>query len=108
MTLRIYGMVVLLLHLTSIPIFSAEHRVASAAEIDALKGMLEPGDIVLLKNGEWKDQVLSFHGKGTKGKPITFKAESPGMCVLTGASSVLIDGEHTIVSGLHLKNGALK
>src|SRR3954470_11642177 len=84
--------------------FSAEYHAASAGEITALNEKLKPGDVVLLKNGAWKDQVLSIHGSGTPEKPITFRAESPGKTELTGESLVSIDGENLVVSGLHLKD----
>src|SRR4051812_102257 len=88
--------------------FSAEYHAASAEEIRALNEKLKPGDVLLLKSGAWKDQVLSIQGSGTPEKPITFRAESPGKTVLTGESSVSIDGKNLVVSGLHLKDAQLK
>ncbi|HJZ90333.1 MAG TPA: polysaccharide lyase 6 family protein, partial [Gemmataceae bacterium] len=43
-------------------------------------------------------------GKGTAEKPITMRAQTPGKVILTGASSVTIDGEHLVVNGLYLKD----
>src|ERR1043165_4795873 len=41
-----------------------EYKISSAAELSALK--LKPGDKVILKEGEWKDQQLVFKGVGTE------------------------------------------
>ena len=106
--LRCFAFVPLVLQVACIRGFSAEYHVASAGEITALNEKLKPGDVVLLKSGAWKNQVLSIHGSGTPEKPITFRAESPGKTELIGESSVSIDGENLVVSGLHLKDAQLK
>jgi poly(beta-D-mannuronate) lyase len=85
---------------------AAEHRAASAAEVAALATKLQPGDVVILANGDWKDQAIVFSGKGTAERPNMFRAETPGKVVLSGRSSVVVDGEYVVVSGLLLKDGA--
>ena len=46
-----------------------------------------------------------FQGKGSAEKPITLRAETAGKVILTGTSTLVIDGEHLVVSGLNLKDG---
>jgi poly(beta-D-mannuronate) lyase len=88
------------------PARAAEHRVASAEELGRLAGRLRPGDVVVMADGTWKDQAIAFRGKGTPGEPITLRAQTPGKVVLTGNSSLAIDGEHLVVGGLSLSGGA--
>ena len=82
----------------------AEHRVSSAADITRASVDAKPGDVLVMTDGFWKDQAINFRGKGTAEKPITLRAESPGKVVLAGKSSVIIDGEYLVVSGLLIEN----
>lgn len=81
-----------------------EYRATSAADIERIAS-LEPGDAVVLAGAIWKNQTVVLAGKGTAEKPIIFRAETTDKVALTGTSSVVIDGEHVIVSGLALKEG---
>ncbi len=82
----------------------AEHAVSSAEELSQLERKLVPGDVVLLRDGIWKDQRLAMGGKGTAESPIVFRAATPGKVILEGESAVKIDGEHLLVEGLWLRN----
>lgn len=84
---------------------AAEHRVSSAEEIRALKDGLRPGDVVVMRDGAWTDQAIVFDTIGTAEAPITLRARTPGKVVLGGASSITIEGEHLVVSGLLFKGG---
>lgn len=64
-----------------------------------------PGDVITLANGVWKDAELVFEGKGTEEDPITLTVEEKGKVTLEGASNLQISGEHLIVNGLVFKNG---
>lgn len=86
---------------------AGEHRVSSAAEITRAAGEAKPGDVLVMSDGEWRDQVIIFGAKGTAEKPITLRARTAGKVILAGKSSVTIEGEHLIVSGLFLKDGQL-
>lgn len=83
---------------------AAEHKVASAAELAAIGDSLRPGDAVVMADGGWADQAVVFRGKGTADQPITLRAAAPGKAVLSGKSSLAIDGEYLVVSGLLLKD----
>jgi poly(beta-D-mannuronate) lyase len=84
---------------------AAQHEVTSAAEIEHAAALAQPGDVLVMRDGEWRDQVLHFRGHGTTDKPITLRAATPGKVSLVGKSSLMIDGEHLEVSGLFLKYG---
>ena len=59
----------------------------------------------MMAGGMWKDQEIRFAANGTAEKPITLRAETPGKTILTGESSLTIEGEHVVVSGLNVKDG---
>jgi poly(beta-D-mannuronate) lyase len=85
---------------------ASEYRVSSAAEIALLAGRVQPGDVLIMTNGVWKDQAVAFNGIGTAERPIILRAETPGQTILTGKSSLLLEGEYVIASGLCFKDGA--
>ncbi len=66
---------------------------------------LQPGDIVILANGEWRDFEIVFSGKGIPRKPITLTAETPGKVIITGKSNLKIGGSHMLVTGLVFRGG---
>jgi len=82
-----------------------DFRVSSAAGINEVVGKLEAGDAVMMSAGDWKNQQIQFRAAGTAEKPITLRAEIPGKTLLTGETSVTIEGEHVVVSGLNVKDG---
>lgn len=83
--------------------FCTEYPVTSAAEIKKLK--LVPGDKIILQEGEWKDQMISFKGNGTAEDPITLTTNNPGKIILSGDSSIKIDGQYLVVDGLFFTDG---
>jgi poly(beta-D-mannuronate) lyase len=81
---------------------AAQHRVTSATEITRAAALAQPGDVLVMSDGEWRDQTIVFHGRGAADNPITLRASTPGKVRLVGKSSLVIDGEHLEVSGLFL------
>jgi poly(beta-D-mannuronate) lyase len=81
------------------------HLVRSQEEYRNVTEKLQPGDIVVLANGEWRDFEIVFAGKGTKTKPITLISETPGGVVITGKSNLKIGGSYMLVTGLIFRNG---
>ncbi len=84
---------------------ASEFRVSNAAELTKVTPQLQPGDLVILADGPWKDQEVNIRGKGAESRPIEFRATTPGKVVITGQGSVDIDGEYLVVSGLALDHG---
>lgn len=82
---------------------AAEHKVSSAADISRITPDLRPGDTLVMSDGVWSDQQISFKAAGTELAPITLRAESPGKVTLEGASSLSIEGEHLLVEGIWIK-----
>ncbi|MDX2411919.1 MAG: polysaccharide lyase 6 family protein, partial [Woeseiaceae bacterium] len=84
---------------------AAEIKVSSQQEFqDAIKA-LQPGDTVVLANGEWRDFEILFLGEGTAEQPITLTAETKGQVLITGQSNLRIAGKHLVVSGLVFRDG---
>lgn len=82
-----------------------DYPVSSAKELSALH--LKPGDRVLMKEGNWKDQQLKFKGMGSQDRPIVLMAANQGKTILNGNSTLDIDGSWLLVDGLSFAKGAL-
>ena len=98
---KCFGSLVCLL--VSVSLSAKDYKISSAAELAALK--LSPGDKVILKDGEWKDQQLVFTGTGTEKDPIILTVESPGKTKLTGSSTLSVEGTWLVVDGLYFTDG---
>lgn len=66
---------------------------------------LQPGDRIVLANGEWRNFRIRFGGEGTAAAPITLTAETPGKVFITGQSSLNMAGRHLVVSNLIFRDG---
>lgn len=91
-----------------LPAAASEFRASSRIEIEAVLPKLLPGDRLILSNGVWNHQAIVLRGKGTDKEPITVQAETPGKVLFTGDSSLLIDGDYLVVSGLAFREASSK
>ena len=79
--------------------------VATPAEYQqALRGV-KPGDVIVLKDGVWRDFQILFEGEGRPGRPITLTAQTPGGVVLSGQSNLRLAGRQLVVSNLVFRDG---
>jgi poly(beta-D-mannuronate) lyase len=78
----------------------AEFLVKDSDEFHRQMKVIEPGDVLLLADGQWTDVELLATGEGTLESPITIRAQHPGKVILDGNSRVRISGEHIVVDGL--------
>ncbi|GER00325.1 hypothetical protein JCM17845_09480 [Iodidimonas gelatinilytica] len=81
------------------------YRVTDQAAYKKAVKALQPGDTLILANGEWRDFEMVFEARGTKDQPITLRAETPGDVIITGRSNLRIGGAYLIVYGLTFKDG---
>ena len=65
---------------------------------------LKPGDVVIIKNGAYRDAPVSLNINASVTRPVVIKAEKPGGVVITGNSSMSISGAHITVTGIHFKD----
>jgi len=88
-------------------LFGREALVRQPLELQRALNAARPGDIVTLKNGDWKDAVVSIEKGGLAGKPLEVRAESPGGVTFSGASSLVINAPFVTVTGLLFHKGGL-
>ena len=79
--------------------------VSSQDEFEDAVGGLQPGDVIMLANGEWRDFEILFTGFGMPGQPIRLTAETKGGAIITGQSNLRMAGRHLVVSGLVFRDG---
>lgn len=89
--------------LLAITASAKDYSVTNAQEISALK--LMPGDKVIMKAVDWKNQIIVFKGKGTEQQPITLTTEKPGSVISSGNSILKIDGDYLTIDGLAFADG---
>lgn len=88
------------------PALARDLLVTDQAQYKAAVKKAQPGDNIILADGEWRDFQIVFTGTGTAQKPIALTAQTKGKVMLTGQSNLRIGGKHLLVSGLVFKNGA--
>lgn len=74
-------------------------------ELNAANKKAQPGDTIVLQNGEWKNVTIKLNCNGTKEKPVIFKSATPGKVLITGKSKLKIGGNFIVVDGLYFING---
>jgi len=89
-------------------VVATTHQVDSASQLASICRTAQPGDTITLPNGTYTDQHFSLKATGTKERPITLRAETPGKVILNGTSRLSIGGEHLVVDGLLFRGGALE
>lgn len=92
--------------LSLLPFFSpgADVPIADAAALTAALKKVKPGDVLVLKSGEWPDAKLKIKAEGTQDQPITVRAAQPGGTIFTGDSRLQISGHHVVVEGLWFRD----
>ena len=79
--------------------------VATQDEYRAAVKVVQPGDVIILANGVWRDFDLVLEAEGTAEHPIHLIAEEAGKVILSGQSSLRMGGQYLIVSGLVFRDG---
>ncbi|WP_439568999.1 polysaccharide lyase 6 family protein [Sphingopyxis sp.] len=97
---------VVMLASTAHPALARDLLVSDQAQYKAAVKKAQPGDAIILADGEWRDFQIVFTGMGTAARPITLTAQTRGKVLLTGQSNLRIGGRHLRVAGLVFKNGA--
>src|SRR3546814_623593 len=91
---------------TAHPALARDLLVADQAQYKTAVNKAQPGDTIILADGEWRDFQIVFTGTGTAATPIALTAQTKGKVLITGQSNLRIGGKHLLVSGLVFKNGA--
>ena len=85
--------------------FAETLLVSTQEEYENAVEALEPGDTIVLADGEWRDFEILFTGNGEPDNPITLTAETKGEVFITGQSNLRMAGEYLVVSGLVFRDG---
>src|SRR5699024_3049881 len=80
--------------------------VATPAELESAITSARPGDVIMMRNGTWRDVAIRFRADGTADLPITLRAQTPGKVIVSGTSYLQIVGDHLVVDGLTFRDGA--
>lgn len=88
------------------PALARDLLVTDQAQYKAAVKKAQPGDTIILADGEWRNFQIVFTGNGSAAKPIALTAQTKGKVTITGQSNLRIGGQHLLVSGLVFKNGA--
>ncbi|MFZ4582505.1 MAG: polysaccharide lyase 6 family protein [Paludibacter sp.] len=81
--------------------------VQNALQLNSAISNAKAGDVLLLKNGEWKDVQIDLKCIANAQKPITLRAEKAGKVIFTGNSSLTFSKPYLIADGLYFKCGKL-
>lgn len=66
-------------------------EVKTSGELHKAISNAQPGDKIVLDNGEFGDSAIRFAGKGTPDKPIVLKAKNKGKTIIS--APLLVEGE---------------
>ena len=89
----------------SVDTMAATIIVKNLDELNAANKKAQPGDVIILQNGEWKDATIRLNCHGTKEQPVVFKAQTAGKVMITGKSQLRLGGSFIVVDGLYFTNG---
>jgi poly(beta-D-mannuronate) lyase len=81
--------------------------IENATELTSAIAKANAGDILMLKNGEWKNTTIDFNANANSKLPITLRAQTPGKVILTGNSMLTFSKPYLIAEGLFFKNGQI-
>ncbi len=78
---------------------ASEFIVSNLKEFEASLSKANAGDIIIWKDGNYKDIKINFKGNGSPEKSLFLKAQTPGKVSFSGSSQILISGNYLQVEG---------
>lgn len=79
----------------------------AGSDLEAAVASAQPGDVLELGDGVWRDQRLTLAGQGSRDEPIRIRPATPGGVRFAGMSSLVLRGNDLLLEGVHFKDGAL-
>jgi poly(beta-D-mannuronate) lyase len=79
---------------------AAERVVEPTDDLEEAFDGLQPGDVVILEDGTWKDAKIQVKATGTEQQPVVVRARTPGGVVITGESHLRVSGRWVEVRNL--------
>ena len=86
---------------------SKEILVSSISELNSAITSAKPSNIIIMKDGIWKNATINFNSKANASFPIILRAQTSGKVILTGNSTLTFSSPYLIVDGLIFKNGSI-
>jgi poly(beta-D-mannuronate) lyase len=83
-----------------------ELRVETQGQLASALKTAGANDVIILKDGEWKDTKLAIKQGGLVGRPLVIHAENPGAVKFSGTSSLEINAPYVIVDGFLFAEGS--
>lgn len=80
--------------------------VTSNVELISALNNAKAGDGIFLENGKYRNVNIYLNKSGNAEHPIIIAAKNPGMVTIEGESSIEVEADHVIVSGLVMTNGS--
>jgi poly(beta-D-mannuronate) lyase len=81
---------------------ATDYVVGSKTEFESILSKVNPGDIIIWKEGNYSDMKIDFSplNNGTSEHPICLKAQTAGKVSFSGNSQLFIGGDYLVVEGL--------
>ncbi|MEI7677624.1 MAG: chondroitinase-B domain-containing protein, partial [Bacteroidales bacterium] len=114
--LRNYRLIIaiILFHITSNLLAQTESSqnseilVSTISELNSAITSAKPGNIIIMKDGIWKNATINLNSKANASFPIILRAQTPGKVVLCGNSTLTFSAPYLVVDGLIFKNGYIE
>lgn len=85
-----------------------EILVSNLSELNAAIESAKPGQIITMKDGEWKNANIDFNATASASDPVTLRAQTSGKVILNGYSTLTFSKPYLIVDGLVFKKGKIE
>ena len=82
--------------------------VSNIKELNAAISSAKPGDVIVMKDGVWKDTIIEFKASADSSAPIILRAQTSGNVILNGRSKLIFSKPYLVADGLLFKEGAIE
>lgn len=80
------------------------HIVSTSSQFASVAKIVNPGDVVIIRNGSYSGFTMNIRRHGTRTQPIIYMAETPGKVTFTGGSTLRVYSNFNIVGGFVFRN----
>lgn len=84
-----------------------EVLVSNQIELNAAISSARPGDVIVMKDGIWRDVSIDFNSQASAAASITLRAQTSGKVILNGTSVLIFSRPNLVAEGLLFKNGGI-
>jgi len=80
------------------------YEVDSAQALEAIESLIQAGDTIYLRSGNWSNVTLSLTLSGSNTKKINIKNHLNSPAIFTGETNLRIYGSHIVLNGLKFRD----